>query len=117
MTSEDVSKEYIDCLNGHNISWIAAGKEHVDLKRAMEVLADEFGIKRLAVVGSGKINGGFLKAGLVDEINLLIGPGVDGRIGQPAVFDGLTSGTPTPITLKSVKSYPDGAVWLRYLTK
>ena len=117
LTSEDVSKEYIDYLNGHNISWIAAGKEHVDLKRAMEVLADEFGIKRLAVVGGGKINGGFLKAGLVDEINLLIGPGVDGRIGQPAVFDGLTSGTPTPLTLKSVKSYPDGAVWLRYLTK
>ena len=117
LTSEDVSKEYIDYLNGHNISWIAVGKEHVDLKRAMEVLADEFGIKRLAVVGGGKINGGFLKAGLVDEINLLIGPGVDGRIGQPAVFDGLTSGTPTPLTLKSVKSYLVGAVWLRYLTK
>ena len=27
------------------------------------------------------------------------------------------AGTPTPLTLKSVKSYPDGAVWLRYLTK
>lgn len=117
LTSENVSADYIDYLNQNNISWIAAGKEHVDLKRTMEILADEFGVKRLAVVGGGKINGGFLKAGLVDEISLLVGSGVDGRIGQPAVFDGLTSGTPVPLKLKSVKSYPDGAVWLRYLTK
>ena len=80
-------------------------KKHVDLKQAMAILDDEFCIKRLAVVGGGKTNGGFLKAGLVDEISLLIGPGVAGRTGQPAVFDGLTSDRPTPLTLKSVKSY------------
>lgn len=117
LTSENVSSAYIDYLNQNNISWIAAGKEHVDLKRAMAILADEFGIKRLAVVGGGKINGGFLKAGLVDEISILIGPGIDGRTGQPAMVDGLTSSTPVPLKLKSVQSYPDGAVWLRYLTK
>ena len=102
---QGVSKKYLDYLNDHNISWIAAGKKHVDLKQAMAILDDEFCIKRLAVVGGGKINGGFLKAGLVDEISLLIGPGVAGRTGQPAVFDGLTSDRPTPLTLKSVKSY------------
>lgn len=117
LTSEDVSTDYIDYLNRNNISWIAAGQNHVDLKHAMEILADKFGVKRLAVVGGGKINGGFLKAGLVDEISILIGPGVDGRTGQPAVFDGLTSSTPTSLKLQSVQSYPDGAVWLRYLTK
>ncbi|GMM13280.1 dihydrofolate reductase family protein [Lactobacillus amylovorus subsp. animalium] len=105
LTSENVSKKYLDYLNDHNTSWIAAGKEHVDLKQAMAILDDEFCIKRLAVVGGGKINGGFLKAGLVDEISLLIGPGVAGRTGQSAVFDGLTSDRSTPLTLKSVKSY------------
>ena len=105
LTSENVSKKYLDYLNDHNISWIAAGKKHVDLKQAMAILDDEFCIKRLAVVGGGKINGGFLKAGLVDEISLLIGPGVAGRTGQSAVFDGLTSDRSTPLTLKSVKSY------------
>ncbi|MFA7715566.1 dihydrofolate reductase family protein [Lactobacillus acidophilus] len=116
LTSENVSSAYIDYLNQNNISWIATGKEHVDLKRAMAILADEFGIKRLAVV-SGKINGGFLKADLVDEISILLGSGIDGRTGQPAMVDGLTSSTPVPLKLKSVQSYPDGAVWLRYLTK
>lgn len=43
----------------------------------MEILADEFNIDRLAIVGGGKINGGFLEAGLVDEISILIGAGVD----------------------------------------
>lgn len=105
LTSENVSKKYLDYLNDHNISWIAAGKKHVDLKQAMAILDDEFCIKRLAVVGGGKINGGFLKADLVDEISLLIGPGVAGRTGQPAVFNGLTSDRSTPLTLKSVKSY------------
>ncbi|EEJ71888.1 dihydrofolate reductase family protein [Lactobacillus ultunensis] len=84
LTSENVSKEYIDYLNSRNISWIAAGKEHVDLKKAMEILNKEFRVDRLAVVGGGRINGGFLKAGLVDEISILVGPGVDGRTGQPA---------------------------------
>mgnify|MGYP000524155947 CR=1 FL=1 len=102
LTSENVSSAYIDYLNQNNISWIATGKEHVDLKRAMAILADKFGIKRLAVVGGGKINGRFLKAG---------------RTGQPAMVDGLTISTPVPLKLKSVQSYPDGAVWLRYLTK
>ena len=54
----------------------------------MEILTDEFNINRLAIVGGGKINGGFLEAGLVDEISILIGAGADGRTGQPSLFDG-----------------------------
>ena len=45
LTSEQVSKEYLAYLNGKHISWIACGKEHVDLKRACEILAAEFGVK------------------------------------------------------------------------
>lgn len=45
LTSEQVSKEYLAYLNGKHISWIACGKEHVDLKRACEILAAEFDVK------------------------------------------------------------------------
>ena len=65
LTSEQVSKEYLAYLNGKHISWIACGKEHVDLKRACEILAAEFGVKRAAAVGGGHINAGFLAAGLL----------------------------------------------------
>ena len=89
LTSEQVSKEYLAYLNGKHISWIACGKEHVDLKRACEILAAEFDVKRAAVVGGGHINAGFLAAGLLDEVSILIGAGIDGRGGMQSVFDGL----------------------------
>lgn len=117
LLSEDASQDYVDYLNQQGIAWIAAGKGQIDLAAAMDTLGSEFGIKRLAVVGGGKINAGFLNAGVVDEISLLVGPGVDGRMGQPAVFDGRQSDQPLPLKLKSVQSFDDGAVYLRYLTK
>ena len=84
----------------------------------MEILADEFNIDRLAIVGGGKINGSFLEAGLIDEISILIGAGADGRTGQPSLFDGRPeSSRPIALQLKDVESYEDGAVWLRYLVK
>ena len=78
LTNEQVSKEYLAYLNGKHISWIACGKEHVDLKRACEILAAEFDVKRAAAVGGGHINAGFLAAGLLDEVSILIGAGIDG---------------------------------------
>ena len=118
ITSEQVTKDYLDYLNQQNISWIATGKDQIDLAKAMEILADEFNIDRLAIVGGGKINGGFLEAGLVDEISILIGAGADGRTSQPSLFDGRPENSrPIALQLKDVESYEDGAVWLRYLVK
>lgn len=115
LTSEQVSKEYLAYLDGKRISWIACGKEHVDLKRACEFLAAEFGVKRAAVVGGGHINAGFLAAGLLDEVSILIGAGIDGRAGMQSVFDGLPMERGvTPLHLASVQQYGSGAVWLRY---
>ncbi len=115
VTSEQVSREYLAYLNENHISWIACGKEKIDLNRACEILADEFGVKRMAVVGGGHINAGFLAAGLLDEVSILMGAGIDGRGGMAAVFDGLPMDRPvTPLHLDSVKQYGSGAVWLRY---
>lgn len=118
ITSEQATKDYLDYLNQQNISWIAAGHDQIDLPKAMDILADKFNIDRLAIVGGGKINGGFLEAGLVDEISILVGAGVDGRSSQPSLFDGRPENSrPVALQLKDVKSYDDGAVWLRYLVK
>lgn len=118
ITSEQVTKDYLDYLNQQTISWIATGKDQINLAKAMEILANEFNINRLAIVGGGKINGGFLEAGLVDEISILIGAGADGRTGQPSLFDCRPeSSNPIALQLKDVASFDDGAVWLRYLVK
>jgi riboflavin biosynthesis pyrimidine reductase len=49
-------------------------------------------MKRLLLQGGGA-NGAFLGAGLVDELNLIPGPAVDGAKGAPSVFS--TERTPT----------------------
>ena len=115
LTSENVSQEYLDYLKEKHISWIACGREHIDLKRACEILADDFGVERMAVVGGGHINAGFLADGLLDEISILIGAGIDGRGGMRAVFDGLPMDRPvTPLKLEQLQSFESGAVWIRY---
>ena len=115
ITSEKVTKEYLSYLDSKNISYIVCGKEKIDLKRAMEILHKEFKVERLAIVGGPLINSAFLDLGLLDEISLLIGLGIDGRKGMQGVFDGFNMDHPiTKLKLKEVKSFEDGAVWIRY---
>lgn len=118
LTSEDTSLSYFSYLKEKHISYIATGKKAVDLRRAMELLSEVFHVERLVVVGGGHINAGFLSKGLIDEISILIGSGIDGRDGMCSVFDGLSSTkSVTHLKLKDVKVFDSGAVWLRYLTK
>ena len=112
------AKGYEDYLNTKKISWIACGTEHIDLRRASEILAENFRIDRMAIVGGGHINGSFLDEGLVDEVSLLIGPAIDGREGEPQVFDGRRKDRePVHMLLKDIQKFEDGAVWLRYEVK
>lgn len=118
ITSEQVCKEYLTYLESKGISWIACGKDRIDLPRAVEILAEEFGVARMAVVGGGNINAGFLEAGLLDEVSMLFGPGIDGRGGMAASFDGLSmERKPVALHLEKVVPYGNGAVWLRYRVK
>ena len=118
ITSEQVTKEYLHYLDEKNISWIACGKERVDLNRAVEILFEKFGVKRMGIVGGAAINTAFLNDGLLDEISILIGSGIDGRTEMPSVFDGREMNYPlTHLTLSNVKQFDSGAVWLRYMAK
>lgn len=117
IVSEQASPEYLGYLRAKDISYIAVGKERIDLPRAMEILHDEFGVKRLAVVGGGKVNGGFLAAGLLDEVSAMIAPGIDGRENEPALFDGIDNSdsfTPTSLKFKELSTFPNGVIWARY---
>lgn len=116
VTSEQASREYLAYLEERGISWIACGQERIDLARACTILCEAFSVQRMAVVGGALINAGFLAAGLLDEVSLLIGPGIDGRGSMSAVFDGLPMDrSVTPLRLTHVQQFDDGAVWLRYL--
>ena len=114
ITSEDCPKENLDTLTKQYISWIAVGKDSIDLKRAMEILRAEFGVERLSVTGGGNINAAFLKEGLLDEVSMMWCPGIDGRCGMTAAFDGLTKDfPPTKLRLMSVEKLGE-TIWARY---
>lgn len=115
VTSELCPKCYHDRLTAQGISWIAAGRDGIDFARVMELLFSEFGVERLAVTGGGHINGAFLEAGLLDEVSFMLAPGIDGREGMAAVFDGIADkGRPaTKLSLCSVQQMGE-TVWVRY---
>lgn len=115
LLSERAGQNYLKYLESKGISYIATGRERIDLARAAEILYSGFGVQRLGVEGGGTVNAGFLAAGLLDEISIILAPGIDARCGMRASFDGLPPGSePVRLKLLSAKSFDDGALWLRY---
>lgn len=47
----------------------------------------------------------------------MIAPGIDGRTGQPALFDGISDSEgylPFRLRLKTVEAMPNGVIWAMY---
>jgi 2,5-diamino-6-(ribosylamino)-4(3H)-pyrimidinone 5'-phosphate reductase len=114
--SERVSDEYLAFLRGRGVSYLLAGARDVDLPVALEKIGARFGVRTLMLEGGGRINGGMLRAGLIDEVSLLLAPVADGRIGTPALFD-VDDGddaAPHRLALEGVERRADDVLWLRY---
>ena len=117
--SEAVSDAHLAGLRSEGISYIFAGKSQLDIALALDILNRELGVKRLLLEGGGGTNGTFLRAGLIDELNLILCPAVDGARGAPSVFDSTEreAGLRAPVKAMSLESsHPleSGAIWLRY---
>lgn len=116
LVSELAPREYLDYLKKNGISYIAVGKKSIDLREAVRILETEFGSQRIGVVGGGHINGSFLEAGLINEVSMVYGAGIDGRSSQPTAFEGISESHTVPykLTLQSVEKVADQSVWIRY---
>ena len=112
--SEQVPSDYLKMLREKGISYIVSGASSIDLTGAMDSLRKYFGIHTLLLEGGGHINGAFVEAGLVDEVSLLLVPGIDGRHDIPTVFDGLSKSVTVALKLKSVEQLESDALWIRY---
>ena len=112
--SQRVSDEYLAFLRERGVSYVLAGAREVDLAAALEKIGSRFGVRTLMLEGGGKINGGMLRAGLVDEVSVLLAPVVDGRMGTPAVFDFTDDAPRHRLALDAVERRADDVLWLRY---
>jgi len=116
--TEAVPDSHLAGLRADGVSYIFAGKTDIDLAAALETLNRELEIEQLMLEGGGGANGALLRAGLVDEVSLVITAAIDGSSGAPTVFNsGDTDRGPAPIekmTLISHEVLDNGAIWLRY---
>jgi riboflavin biosynthesis pyrimidine reductase len=115
--TQTVSDNHLAGLRQDGVSYIFAGEQEIDLMAMLETLNRELGIRRLLLEGGGAVNGALLRAGLVDELSLVISPSVDGVPDGPTVFDihnGLGALDKMGMVLQSCQVLEAGVVWLRY---
>ncbi|AQS86664.1 bifunctional deaminase-reductase domain protein [Neoasaia chiangmaiensis NBRC 101099] len=115
---ETVADEYLQSLQDRGISYCFAGSDGHDIRKAVDVLGRVFGCRKVLLEGGGRINGAFLKAGIIDEISLLIYPGIDGLSGVASSFDwpGARNEQPASgqaLRLKHVEKRQDDVIWLQ----
>ncbi|MDP9421512.1 MAG: RibD family protein [Pseudomonadota bacterium] len=117
--TEQVSDAHLAGLRSDGVSYIFAGAASVDLNLALETLHRLLGIERLLLEGGGIANGNFLRAGLVDEISLIVWPVIDGSAGAPSIIDstaddGEELAPLNGMKLLSCETMAEDAIWLRY---
>jgi 2,5-diamino-6-(ribosylamino)-4(3H)-pyrimidinone 5'-phosphate reductase len=108
---------YVDDLRRRKIELIVAGTNHVDVRQALVELKARYGINRLRIDSGGTLNGVLLRAGLVDEISLLVNPALVGGTSPGSIYTApdLTSDEGIiQLRLTHLERLRDHAVWLRY---
>lgn len=117
--AEQVSDAYLAELQEDGVSYLFAGRDGINLQAAVETLGRDFGVETLLLEGGGVTNGAFLKAGLIDELSLLVFPGIDGLSAAPSIFEYQGQADDIPAAGRSLRHVStemlEGAiVWLRY---
>ena len=107
---------YLAHLARCGVECIMAGETRVDLRAALEVLAERHGARVVHVDSGGTLNGVLLRAGLVDDVAVLVWPQLAG--GPPLTLfrepPETTAPSPIPLEFVSAEPLPAGQLWLHY---
>lgn len=109
--------DYLKMLEEKEISYIVIDRAD-NLGRAMELIGQHFGIRYISLQGGGVIDGAMLACGLIDELSLVVYPGIDGKSGVPSIFEYIgDKGHPAQgqsLEFISGICKEHGIMWLRY---
>ncbi|MDH4197726.1 MAG: RibD family protein [Candidatus Aminicenantes bacterium] len=117
LCSQATPSDYLDYLNGLNISYFIIGRDKVDLRAGLEALELKYGVKTVRVDSGGTLSGVLLREGLVDEVSLLLSPALVGGTSPKSSFRAPDLTSPDGvIALRLIHAGKmDGdVVWLRY---
>ncbi|MBN2346452.1 MAG: dihydrofolate reductase family protein [Candidatus Aminicenantes bacterium] len=110
LTTNVTPKGYLRYLTERNYDWHYMGTRPLDYANVLELLAQEYGARRILTDAGSTLNGILLNRGLVDELSLLVHPMVVGDPRAPLLGD-----VQPGIKLKLSKSRSvAGKLWLLY---
>jgi len=115
--SDSTPGPYLRRLEKDSIDTIVAGKGHVDMRRALEELNSKYAVRNVRLDSGGTLNGVLLRAGLVDEVSVLVHPALVGGTSPSSVFtapDLSSASGVVDLKIKHVEKLRSGYVWLRY---
>jgi 2,5-diamino-6-(ribosylamino)-4(3H)-pyrimidinone 5'-phosphate reductase len=118
LCSRTTPQAHLRYLESQNIDHILAGDDHVDLRAALQELNHRYGVGVVRVDAGGTLNGALLRAGLVDEVSVLILPSlIGGMTPRHTVFCAPDLTSPEDMVnlrLAEMESVREDIVWLRY---
>jgi len=74
LCSEATPAEHLRLLERHDVRHLVTGTDRVDLPRALQALGQDHGVRRIRVDSGGVLSGTLLRAGLLDEVSVLLCP-------------------------------------------
>jgi riboflavin biosynthesis pyrimidine reductase len=107
--THQVDSRYLSYLQSVGIPYIFAGEDEIDVPEALMKLKTYFGIEHLLLEGGSIINGAFQRAGVIDELSLVVDPVVGAANDKPL----FTQASLENYKLVDTKNY-DGILWLNY---
>ena len=112
---QTATTHYLSFLQAKGISYMVV-EDFENTRSVLEAIHEHFGIQAISLQGGGKLNGGMLNSGVIDELSLVIYPGLDCQKDSVAIFDDTDSRAVDHTQLELISAEPkaNGAVWLRY---
>ena len=88
----------------------------MDLRRALETLADEHGVQTVRVDAGGALIGALLRDGLVNEVSVVVEPRLVGGESHRWLVRAPDAGPGdvVALALRELERLDDDALWLRY---
>ena len=118
LVSRLTPKSYLEELEEKGVEYILAGHEKVDFAAALEELNTRFGVRSVRVDSGGIMNGVLLRAGLVDEVSVLLFPTLVGGTSPKTFYVAPDVSGPEQVLKLRLISYEqvreDGVLWLKY---
>lgn len=117
LCSSTTPKSYISRLGKAGVEHMVVGKDRVDLVAALDRLYDDHGVRTIRLDSGGRLNGAMLRAGLVDEVSVLVHPALVGGTSPRSIFNAPDLSGASGIVglkIKNVEKLRSGYVWLRY---